>query len=294
MGRKAKHHYIPKCYLKGFTAGGENSSRFICVPTDNSPPFPTSPNDSCAQRDYYSIEHENSLIVENWYAEQIEPNIGKVLQYIKETSTLPPANEMRHLILLLATLYLRVPSFRSTLEAPMKRTKEIIDSMGKMVIDGEIVKVANVNISNQSDFEYSKTDLIKTELRLIDTVQASLANKFYQLYVVEDKDLNLVTSDCPFILSHPNGGWRFHFGLNTPNIEICVPLTKKVLLIARNEPLQEGTFSATEQLIGLTNTKTILNANQYFYACNKNVLLVDDNISAHTHTIDIPNFQNGR
>lgn len=258
------------------------------------PPFPTSPNDSCAQRDYYSIEHENSLIIENWYAEQIEPNIGKVLQHIKETSTLPPANEIRHLILLLATLFLRVPSFRSHLEAPMKQTKKIVDSMDKIEIEGEIVRVANVNISNASDFEYSKTDLIKSELRLIDTVQESLANKYYQLHVIEDKDFNLVTSDCPFILSHPNGGQGFHFGLETPNIEICVPLTRKALLIARNEPLQEGTFAATEQLIGLTNMKTILNANKYFYACNKNVLLVDDNISVHTHVIDTSNLNGGR
>ena len=40
MGRKAKHHFIPKCYLKGFTDGGENSSPFWAVPINNDDPFP--------------------------------------------------------------------------------------------------------------------------------------------------------------------------------------------------------------------------------------------------------------
>jgi hypothetical protein len=275
MGRKAKHHYIPKCYLKGFTNDGENTSEFWAVPKNNDAPFLTSPNDSCAERDYYSVEHTNSLIVEDFYAEQIEPKIIKAINHIVLFSYLPAKEEMKHLIMLLATLYLRVPSHRKSLEMPIRRTKEIVDCISK-----------KVNISNRDEFEYSKTDLIKSELRLIDTVQECLSNKYYQLHIIEDANVNLVTSDNPFILSHPKGGNGFYFGLNTSNIEICVPITNKVILIARNEKMNEGAFVASKELIGLTNTKLILSASRFFYSKTEEVLLVDDDFSVYNHNIN--------
>ncbi|MBL8499322.1 MAG: DUF4238 domain-containing protein [Nitrosomonas sp.] len=274
MGRKAKHHYIPKCYLKEFTDGGEDSSHFWCVPINNDSPFQTSPNDSCAERDYYTVQHSDSLIVENWYAEKIEPKIRTAISHIKEHSSLPPQEEMRHLILLLATLYLRVPSFRKSLENPRKRTKEIVESMSQ-----------DVQINNKDEFNYNQTDLIKSELKLIDTVQECLSNKYYQLHLVDDAKARVITSDRPFLLSHPNGGRGFYFGLNTPNIEICVPITKSAIIIARNENITEGAFIATDELVGLTNTKLILSANRFFYSSNTDILLVDDNISVYKHKI---------
>ncbi|MGI2887498.1 DUF4238 domain-containing protein [Vibrio fluvialis] len=274
MSRKAKHHYIPKCYLKGFTSGGENSSLFWAVPNNNGKPFSTSPNDACAQRDYYTVDHQNSLIVEDFYAEQIEPKISKAISHINTHSCLPPNEYMKHLILLLATLYLRTPSHREVLERPMRRTKEIVDSMSQ-----------NINVSNKAEFEYSKTDLIVAELKLIDTVQECLSNKYYQLHIIEDDDLNVITSDNPFILSHPKGGKGFYFGLNTSNIEVCVPITSKAILLARNEEMVEGVFAATKDLVGLTNTKLVLSSDQRFYSKTKEILLVDDEICAYTYNI---------
>lgn len=278
MGRKAKHHYIPKCYLKGFTDGGKNSSQFWAVPKNNDVPFPTSPNDSCAERDYYSVDHENSLIVEDFYAEQIEPKIINAIRHIESHSCLPPKDEMKHLILLLATLYLRVPSHRKTLEMPMRRTKEIVDSMSQ-----------EINISNKDEFEYSKTDLIKAELRLIGTVQELLSNKYYQLHIIEDDNFNVITSDNPFILTHPKGRNGFYFGLDTSNIEICVPITSKAILIARNEKMKEGFFVASKELIGLTNRKLILSTSRFFYTKTEDILLVDNDISTYLHNISTNN-----
>lgn len=274
MGRKAKHHYIPKCYLKGFTKGGTDDSPFWCVPVDNNEPFITNPNNSCAQRDYYTVQHPNSLVVKDFYAKEIEPKISIALTYINDHSSLPPREEMRFLILLLATLYVRTPSFRKTLEAPMRRTKEIIDSISEDIL-----------ISNRKEFEYTQTDIIKVELDLIDTAQECLANKYYQLHIIDEPGTFVITSDCPFVMSHPNADEGFYFGLNTSNIEICVPVTKKSILIVRNEPFEEGFFSAKKELVGLTNTKLILSTNKFFYSCNDEFLLVDDDIRVHNHIL---------
>lgn len=187
---------------------------------------------------------------------------------------MPSKEDMRHLVLLLATLYLRVPSFRETLETPMRRTKKIVDSISN-----------DVSISNREKFEYNQTDLIKAELKLIDTVQECLANKYYQLHIIENPEENVVTSDRPFILSHPNGGECTYFGLNTPHIEICVPITRNAIIIARNEPFDEGLYVADRELVGLTNMKLILSASRFFYSSNEDILLVDDDIAVYKHKI---------
>jgi hypothetical protein len=274
MGRKARHHYIPKCYLKGFTNGGESSSPFWAVPVNKDAPYLTSPNDSCVQRDYYTVNHEDPLIVENFYAEQIEPKILKAINFIKIHSRLPPKEDMNYLTLLLATLYLRVPSYRESLEMPLRRMKEIVESINQ-----------EINISNKNEFEYSTTDVIKKELKLIDTVQKCLLSKYYQLYFIEDENVDLITSDKPFVISHPKGGSGVHFGLNTAKIEICVPITSKVILIARNEKVKEGGFIASKEMIGLANMKIAFSANRLFFSKTKEILFTDNNKQVYMHNI---------
>lgn len=275
MGRQAHHHFIPTSYLKGFTVGGESSSTFWCIPINNDEPFPTNPKDACSMRDYYTIEHENSLLIEHWYANEIEPQINIAVRYIKENSELPSSANMSNLLLLLATLYLRTPTHRASIEAPMKHAKKIVDSMSE-----------DINISNRYEFEYSQTDLIIRELKLINTVMKCLSNKYYQLHIVQDSEYDVITSDDPFMLDHPNGGKGLYFGLNTPNIEICVPITRKAILIARNETFKDGVVSNKDKLIGLTNTKLIVSASRFFYSSKPEILLVDDDINVYKHTIN--------
>ena len=116
-------------------------------------------------------------------------------------------------------------------------------------------------------------------------MQECLSNKYYQLHVIEDDSLNLITSDNPFILSQPGGGKGFYFGINTSNIEICVPITNKAILIARNEEIEERTFTATKELVGLINTKVALSARRFFYSKTEEIVLVDDDIALYKHTI---------
>lgn len=274
MGRQAHHHFIPSSYLKGFTIEGEDSSPFWGVPINNDEPFQTKPTDACSKRDYYTIEHKNSLLVEHWYANKIEPKINIALQHIKEHSQLPLPYNMSNLILLLATLYVRTPSHRETIEVPMNHAQKVVDSMCE-----------EIKVSNRKKFEYSKTDLIRSELKLIDTVMKCLNNKYFKLYIVKNSDLDVITSDNPFLLSHPNGGKNFDFGLNTSNIEICVPITRQAILIASNEPFEEGVFSASEKIVGITNTKLILSAKRFFYSSKPEIALVDDNFNVYKHSI---------
>jgi hypothetical protein len=189
-----------------------------------------------------------------------------------DNSSLPPSEDRGELILLLATLYLRVPLFRKSLEIPRRRIKKLVDEASEKVI-----------VSNISDFDYSQTDIVFSEIRLIEAVQDCLKNKFYQLFIVKDGDANIITSDNPFLLRHPS---LRYFGLNTPGVQICVPITKDAFLVAINEKVEEGVFWADDQMIGLTNRELIRSADRYFYSCIEDVLLVDENLSIYSYNIN--------
>ncbi len=278
MGRQAHHHFIPSSYLKGFTLGGEDTSKFWGIPVNNDSPFPTKPKDACSKRDYYTTEHENPLFVEHWYANEIEPKINVALRHIIEFSELPKKNEFDNLALLLATLYLRCPSFRSQIEGPLNHVKKVAESMAE-----------DIKITNLHEFEYTQTDLIKHELKLIDKVVKNLSGKYYQLYVTDSLDCEVITSDNPFILYHPNRRKDFYCGLNTSNIEIWVPITRKAILVAKNEKIKEGVFLADERLIGLTNTRLIKSASRFFFSPTPEITLVDDDLNVYKYKISSNN-----
>ena len=102
MGGSRKHHYIPACYLAGFTKDWSRDSSFWCIPKNNSKPFGTNPNDACTHRDYYTVEElsDDPLFIEEWYARTIEDDIGKILQHIRNHKTLPTRDNMEPLLLL--------------------------------------------------------------------------------------------------------------------------------------------------------------------------------------------------
>jgi hypothetical protein len=265
MGRQASHHYIPASYLAGFTEGETKESSFWSVPKDNKKPFKTSPIKSCKKRDYYTIEHENSLLVEHWYANKIEPKIKKALEYVATHKALPPKDEMQFLLLLAATLYLRTPSSRATREAPLKRTQEIVDGIDK-----------DVKISNRDAFKFNQTDLITSELKLINTVMECLSSKYYCLLISDDPNTNFITSDCPFLLMHPDSNLQY-YGLNTKNIELSIPISKNAVLVGRNEEMKEGAFEANKKFVAAFNSNLISYTDKSFYSNQSKIYLLDDN-----------------
>jgi len=274
MGRQAGHHFIPRTYLKGFTEGGKDASQFWCIPINNDNPFITSPKDACHKRDHYTVEHEDPLIIEKFYANEIELKIGIALKYIKERKTLPTGNDMQNVYLLLATLFLRAQKFRSGLDDMAKRMNEVMDS-----IEDE------TKISNRSDYDFTKTDWIKTEVRFINKLTECLANKYYRLYIINHSGFDVLTSDQPFILSHPRASNNFHFGLDTPQVEICVPINRKAILFGWNEPCKEGTLPANDTMVGLTNSKLAINSTRFLYSSKPKILLVDDDFNLIKHNI---------
>jgi hypothetical protein len=264
MGRQAGHHFIPASYLAGFTEGETKESSFWSVPKNNKKPFQTNPIKSCKKRDYYTIKHENSLLVEHWYANEIEPKIKQALEHVSIHKTLPPEGEMQFLLLLAATLFLRTPASRATREAPLKCAQAVVDSIDK-----------DINISNRDEFKFNQTDLITSEIKLINTVMECLSSKYYCLLISDDPNVNFITSDCPFLLMHPDSKLQY-IGLNTKNIELSIPISKNAVLVGRNEKMNEGVFEANKKFVAAFNSNLITFTDRFFYSNQSKVYLLDN------------------
>jgi len=276
MGRQAQHHYIPASYLSGFTNGGEKTSHFIVKPKSSSLSFVKNPIGICKSRDYYTIEGaDDGLIVEKFYAYEIEPLINKALKFILEKQKMPTEKNRDNLYLLLATLYIRHPKARRCLSTAYT---DIARFVNEDIIEG--VKVTNIDA-----FSYGKNDVITSELELLQNLMSHFSNKYYRLYVSRSSD-HFITSDSPCYLSHPDMAKCSYFGINTERTEFCVPINKFIALVGSNEPMTEGVFDANEKFVALLNTKIANSSDKVFISSNREVKFVDPSFNVYKHTLE--------
>lgn len=129
MSKSKKHHYVPACYLKEFTNEGRRTSLFWAFPR-NKPgsKYGTNPNDSCVSNNYYKLdENKQPLLIEEWYGNEVEPQIGIFLESVDYINVVN-SNDAG-LIWLLTSLLLRNPQHRENIESPLRHTQKVAESM---------------------------------------------------------------------------------------------------------------------------------------------------------------------
>ncbi|ODA29836.1 hypothetical protein A8L45_21615 [Veronia pacifica] len=214
-------------------------------------------------------------MVEDWYANEIEPKIKSALESVRQNKTLPAREDRDSLLLLVATLYIRTPSNRERIEAPLRIERDMVQSMSE-----------DINILNKKDFEYSQTDLIKMELKILNMVMDNLSKKYYRLFYIKDENIDFITSDDPFHLTHPYAHKKgFYYGLGTPNTMLSIPVNRKTILVGINEEVVEGTYVANKELVGEVNTNTVLQSSNFFYTPKEDVLFINEYGKPYFHNI---------
>jgi len=307
LASKNKHHYVPACYLSGFTEGGLRTSSFWCVPKNNTKPYGTNPNDSCVQRNYYKVEelHDDPLYVEDWYGKEIETKIGDILSFIQHNKKLPSNDDMEVLLLLVATFYLRNPNYRKSIAAPIQHSAKIIMSMiansPELYRNNAQSALEKGYISNIPDhgamkkyfedenFEIKATKdyLIETEIKMIEPVLKLLAHRYWKLYFIpENMEYEFITSDRPFMLNLINSNRNSYIGLKTKNTIITVPINKKTVLIGALDAVEEGAFVANKIFVGSINLNVAMKCNKVFYTSKEDILFSDGESDFWCHNIN--------
>jgi Protein of unknown function (DUF4238) len=116
LGQARAHHYVPQCWLAGFTDSGQKDGPLWQTDVDAHRQWPTSPLNAGHQRDFYRVSdpRKDPLVLEKKLSE-MEGAIAPILQRLNQERRLPDADELSSLIVFMAIQFIRVPAFRPIL-----------------------------------------------------------------------------------------------------------------------------------------------------------------------------------
>lgn len=266
MSQSKKHHYVPACYLKGFTNEGKRTSSFRAFPK-NKPGFKhgTNPNDACVSNNYYKLEENTRpFFIEEWYGNTVEPRIGEFLETIDMVKEINSKDE--GLIWLLSSLFLRNPQHRNNIETPLIQEQKIIESMKKdLTLRGVKldVSVANYNIDDIIEYELKQTE-----------IAAGYFPMFNYSLIKSPDGINAITSDAPLFLTHNT---REVFGLATKGTMTLAPLNKNTFLFGSKEMKLKPVHNATQKEIADLNAMIMNSSNERCFSNNEHFFILDEN-----------------
>ena len=108
-----RHHYVPRCWLAGFTEVGDKDGKLWVTDLRRRKQWQTSPGSAGFIKDFYRLSDER---IDPTFAEkalsQIEGEIAPILRRIDQELREPGVEEFEALLYFIATQWPRVPAFR--------------------------------------------------------------------------------------------------------------------------------------------------------------------------------------
>lgn len=266
MSISKKHHYIPACYLKGFTNGGKRTSLFWAFPINNPGiKHGANPNDSCVKNNYYKVENiGDSFLIENWYGTVVEPKIGDFLKQVDELNEIDSKNE--GLAWLLSSLLLRNPQHRQMIESPLIHAERVAKSMQ------EDYKEKGISLDIEG-ISFGKDNIIEYEIQ-----QTKALSKYLPLYhyciLKAPAGINVITSDAPMILA--NSLNKKIFGIASNGTMIIAPLNKSTYIVGSKEIKFPALRIGTIWEIANLNTMVMASANEKIFSNDDHIYILND------------------
>jgi hypothetical protein len=109
-----RHHYVPRCWLAGFTDTGEPDGKLFVTDFERRKQWGAVPSAAGFIRDFYRLEDEqvsDPVMVEKALS-QIESEIAPILRGIDRERRNPLVEEVEALLYFIAIQWSRVPAFR--------------------------------------------------------------------------------------------------------------------------------------------------------------------------------------
>jgi len=134
MAKEARHHhYLPQCYLAGFTESGEKTDLLYVFEVESDRSFRTSPRNVGAERDFNRVEIDGTEpdAIEKALA-LFEGQAANVLKRTTDTNVIHSTDDFVMLLNLVGLLSVRNPQIRNAFnqarEALLRRVGEALVS----------------------------------------------------------------------------------------------------------------------------------------------------------------------
>lgn len=282
------HHYISKCYLKGFVKDPDKPQLYV-IDTRKSEPYKTSTDNIGSRRDFHRIEI-NGLApdaLESALA-GFEGELGPALRRIESARSLDDFNDRILLLNLICMIHIKNPQMRKIHhdfeEDIMRKIMNIVIS-SKEIFENQMQKARkNGFISSDDNVDYEimkkfveedafKIEIpnerhLRRELDLFDEVLPYFFKRKWHLLRAPEDKTGFVTSDNPVVLQWQNPQLRsgpYPPGLALHGTELIFPICNTLAMVGTFEE-EEMQVDVTPEFLAKINGTIISRSKNQIYA----------------------------
>lgn len=282
------HHYLPQCYLKGFSKAQSKKSKIQVYDFRRNKHFETIARNVGGERDFNRIDLEgvDPTGLETRFA-SFEGELAKSLARVNEKKALSEEDRM-YVLNLAAMMLLRTPQMRQHWRQNLSSLAETIMSVQlssegafeasrQEMLEGGY-EGPDVTFEEAKDFFERKeyTFNVKREYHiymelqmLIPTIEA-LSQRNWLLLHTDDKTDPFITSDNPVILTWKNPEdippfYRNSPGLAMSDTSVYFPVSSRVMLVGEFE-ISEAVSEAGSDFVALANGMVCSTAHERVFA----------------------------
>jgi len=235
-------HYLPVCYLDGFSRNG----KLWVFDRDKYEYRPQGTRNTAAEKHFYTLtgkDGDQDFVVERWLSEKVETHFPPLLRKLENAEPLTPYDKTR-LGLFISVLKVRTPEFArnfTRMASDLMKLKlvyacRIPEIAQRFLKDAPESIKAEYNVENFAEFAQKhitvkphSNERLRNMLRLALRHQKYIRSMDWIVYH-SPPETSFVTTDAPFVIvpSPDHGG---PFGLLTPNTLKIVPLSGRICLM---------------------------------------------------------------
>ena len=292
-GEARKHHWVPQCYLKGFTTDRNKSSQLYVVDGRARKSFRAPPSKVAAERDFNRIEvnghHPNSI--ESAFS-GFETRVSDALDRIEATGNISNEEDRVLILNLIAMLAVRNPRMRETMRGAKERQAEIIMDIllsskerwcatvkratadGYVEIDSDRDSYEEMrDFVAKGDYEIGvpTTEHVITELKLFDEILPYLIARKWTVFVASTDSGGFITCDHPVVLKWDGTQElepRSPPGFALRGTEVVFPLSRRLALSGVFDGDEQACVVPAEMVVAI-NGMVIVNAGRQIYASDE-------------------------
>ncbi|MEP7172520.1 MAG: DUF4238 domain-containing protein [Aestuariivirga sp.] len=288
-----RHHFIPRCYLKGFTVERKKQRQITVFDGVEKKTFLTSIENVAVERDFNRFEADGVApdAFENKMAE-MESEIATALGSIIEKRSIAGEEDRILLMNFICLLALRNPRFRETMRDFQERVSKRMISMSLRTPEiwnaqtergkkaGFIDPDSSLSYEEAKEFvarnEYSievPTERhIQMELKAFDKALPTFFGRKWSLLRASSSSAGFITSDHPVILAFVDpkmGGGVYSPGFGLSGTEVTFPISSH-LAVAGTFETKAGVYDVDENFVAAVNGGQVIYSERQIYARDSN------------------------
>jgi hypothetical protein len=293
-----RHHYVPKCWLAGFTENGSEGGRLFVTDLKRQNQWQTTPINAGHRRDFYRISVPNMepTAFETVFG-SIESSIAPTLKELFQNPHSPTPEQLDKLLYFAAVQWVRVPAFRPLLLkisesfhhaelAKALQSKESWHAMlqevgvsidapgadydGMLAFKREVMDTGQHSLTAENDFFL---------LRGLDAVEKPIWPSLKARYwsTVLSKRGKFIGSDNPVMMDGAKGK---QVGFKSAEVIMFI-VNRFMMLCGTRVPLADNMqltpYGGTRNGLAYHNTFTMLTADEQLYSHQADFDWIDEN-----------------